>query len=196
MLRILGVLGQDSCGSTIQRLFNLTEKSCFFEWKKHWISSHYDKIQKIFNIRGQCKIQINDNNDDYCKLLIQIIIAHDEVDVHCSPAKEVFFHNSQLDNERLLEKSQNPREIRTCSLPIARHKRWPLCHRDVIEQSWTVEYIRMRLNMYDLYIYNVELSLIYIYNVELTLIYIQRRAIFKIIDVFVMCCEAPLRLCV
>ena len=171
-------------------------KSCFFEWKKHWISSHYDKIQKIFNIRGQCKIQINDNNDDYCKLLIQIIIAHDEVNVHCSPAKEVFFHNSQLDNERLLEKSQNPREIRTCSLPIARHKRWPLCHRDVIEQSWTVEYIRMRLNMYDLYIYNVELSLIYIYNVELTLIYIQRRAIFKIIDVFVMCCEAPLRLCV
>ena len=56
-----------------------------------------------------------------------------------------FFHNSQLHNERLLDKSQNPREIRTCSLPIARHKRWPLCHRDVIEQSWTVEYIRMRL---------------------------------------------------
>ena len=49
--------------------------------------------------------------------------AHDEVNVHCSPAKEVFFHNSQLDNERLLENSQNPREIRTCSLPIARHKR-------------------------------------------------------------------------
>ena len=100
------------------------------------------------------------------------------MNVHCSPAKEVFFHNSQLDKERLLEKSQNPREIRTCSLPIARHKRWPLCHRDVIEQSWTVENIRMRLNIYDLYIY------------------IQRRAIFKIIDVFVMCCEAPLRLCV
>ena len=56
-----------------------------------------------------------------------------------------FFHYSQLHNERLLEKSQNPREIRTCSLPIARHKCWPLCHRDVIEQSWTVEYIRMRL---------------------------------------------------
>ena len=51
------------------------------------------------------------------------LIAHDEVNVHCSPAKEVFFHNSQFDNERLLEKSQNPREIRTCSLPIARHKR-------------------------------------------------------------------------
>ena len=33
-----------------------------------------------------------------------------------------FFHYSQLHNERLLEKSQNPREIRTCSLPIARHK--------------------------------------------------------------------------
>ena len=49
--------------------------------------------------------------------------AHDEVKVHCSPAKEVFFHNSQLDNERLLEKRQNPREIRTCSLPIARHMR-------------------------------------------------------------------------
>ena len=48
--------------------------------------------------------------------------AHDEVNVHCSPAKKVFFHNSQLHNERLLEKSQNPREIRTCSLPIARHK--------------------------------------------------------------------------
>ena len=96
--------------------------------------------------------------------------AHDEVNVHCSPAKEVFFHNSQLDNERLLEKSQNPTEIRTCSLPIARHKRWPLCHRDVIEKSWTVEYIRMWLNMYDLYIYNVELPLIYI----------QRRAIFNI----------------
>ena len=77
--------------------------------KKHWISSHYDKIQKIFSIRGQCKIQINDN-DEYCNLLIQIIIAHDEVNVHCSPAKEVFFHNSQLDNDRLLEKSQNPRD--------------------------------------------------------------------------------------
>ena len=51
-----------------------------------------------------------------------LIFAHDEVNVHCSPAKEVFFHNSQLDKERLLEKSQNPREIRTCSLPIARHK--------------------------------------------------------------------------
>ena len=82
-----------------------------------------------------------------------------------------FSHYSQLHNERLLEKSQNPREIQTCSLPIARHKCWQLCHRDVIEQSWTVEYIRMRLNK-------------------------QRRAIFKIIDVFVMCCEAPLRLCV
>ena len=46
-----------------------------------------------------------------------------------------FFHYSQLHNERLLDKSQNPREIRTCSLPIARHKCWPLCHRDVIEQS-------------------------------------------------------------
>ena len=34
---------------------------------------------------------------------------------------KVFFHNSQLQNERLLDKSQNPREIRTCSLPIARH---------------------------------------------------------------------------
>ena len=56
-----------------------------------------------------------------------------------------FFHYSQLHNERFLEKRQNPREIRTCSLPIARHKCWPLCHRDVIEQSWTVEYIRMRL---------------------------------------------------
>ena len=33
-----------------------------------------------------------------------------------------FFHYSQLHNERLLEKSQNPREIRTCSLPIARNK--------------------------------------------------------------------------
>ena len=32
-----------------------------------------------------------------------------------------FFHNSQLHKERLLDKSQNPREIRTCSLPIARH---------------------------------------------------------------------------
>ena len=53
-----------------------------------------------------------------------------------------FFHYSQLHNERLLEKSQNPREIRTCSLPIARNKCWPLCHRDLIEQSWTVEYIR------------------------------------------------------
>ena len=105
------VSSDDSYGSTIQRLFNLTEKSCFFEWKKkHWISSHYDKIQKIFSIRGQCKIQINDNNDEYCNLLIQIIIAHDEVNVHCSPAKEVFFHNSQLDNDRLLEKSQNPRD--------------------------------------------------------------------------------------
>ena len=37
-----------------------------------------------------------------------------------------FFHYSQLHNERLLEKSQNPREIRTCSLPIARHKCWPV----------------------------------------------------------------------
>ena len=36
-----------------------------------------------------------------------------------------FFHNSQLHNERLLDKSQNPREIRTCSLPIARHTCWP-----------------------------------------------------------------------
>ena len=44
-----------------------------------------------------------------------------------------FFHYSQLHNERLLDKSQNPSEIRTCSLPIARHKSWPLCHRDVIE---------------------------------------------------------------
>ena len=44
-----------------------------------------------------------------------------------------FFHYSQLHDERLLEKPQNPREIRTCSLPIARHKCWPLCHRDVIE---------------------------------------------------------------
>ena len=32
------------------------------------------------------------------------------------------FHYSQLHNERLFEKSQNPREIRTCCLPIARHK--------------------------------------------------------------------------
>ena len=55
--------------------------------------------------------------------LTQYAISAHEVNVHCSPAKEVFFHNSQLDNERLLEKSQNPREIRTCSLPIARHKR-------------------------------------------------------------------------
>ena len=30
-------------------------------------------------------------------------IAHDEVNVHCSPAKKVFFHNSQLHNERFLE---------------------------------------------------------------------------------------------
>ena len=52
----------------------------------------------------------------------EIFFAHDEVNVHCSPAKEVFFHYRQLHNERLLEKSQNPREIRTCSLPIARHK--------------------------------------------------------------------------
>ena len=36
--------------------------------------------------------------------------------------RKFFFHNSQLHNKRLLEKSQNPREIRTCSLPIARHK--------------------------------------------------------------------------
>ena len=54
---------------------------------------------------------------------IELFFAHDEVNVHCSPAKEVFFHNSQLDNERFLENSQNPREIRTCSFPIARHKR-------------------------------------------------------------------------
>ena len=51
------------------------------------------------------------------------LFAHDEVNVHCSPAKKVFFfHSSQLHNKRLLEKSQNPREIRTCSLPIALHK--------------------------------------------------------------------------
>ena len=36
--------------------------------------------------------------------------------------RKFFFHNSQLHNKRLLEKSQNPREIRTCSLPIARRK--------------------------------------------------------------------------
>ena len=36
--------------------------------------------------------------------------------------RKFFFHNSQLHNKPLLEKSQNPREIRTCSLPIARHK--------------------------------------------------------------------------
>ena len=36
--------------------------------------------------------------------------------------RKFFFHYRQLHNERLLEKSQNPREIRTCSLPIARHK--------------------------------------------------------------------------
>ena len=36
--------------------------------------------------------------------------------------RKFFFHYSQLHIERLLEKSQNPREIRTCSLPIARHK--------------------------------------------------------------------------
>ena len=47
--------------------------------------------------------------------------------------RKFFFHNSQLHNKRLLEKSQNPREIRTCSLPIARHKCYPLCHKDVIE---------------------------------------------------------------
>ena len=36
--------------------------------------------------------------------------------------RKFFFHSSQLHNKPLLEKSQNPREIRTCSLPIARHK--------------------------------------------------------------------------
>ena len=42
--------------------------------RKHWIFSLYDKIQRISHIRGQCKVQFNVNNDDYCKLLIQIII--------------------------------------------------------------------------------------------------------------------------
>ena len=51
-----------------------------------------------------------------------VFFAHDEVNVHCSPAKKVFFfHSSQL-HKPLLEKSQNPREIRTCSLPVAQHK--------------------------------------------------------------------------
>ena len=37
-----------------------------------------------------------------------LIFAHDEVNVHCRPAKKIFFHNSQLHNERLLDRSQNP----------------------------------------------------------------------------------------
>ena len=36
------------------------------------------------------------------------VFAHDEVNVHCSPAKKVFSHNIQLHNERLLDKCQNP----------------------------------------------------------------------------------------
>ena len=60
------------------------------------------KIEVILIVpRPACGLEGRGNF--YCQL-----IAHDEINVHCSPAKKVFFHNSQLHNERLLDKSQNP----------------------------------------------------------------------------------------
>ena len=60
-------------------------------------------------IRGfESRDEPNTKNITVPVLPLVFVIAHDEVNVHCSPAKKVFFHNSQLHNERLLDKSQNP----------------------------------------------------------------------------------------